>query len=322
MRRYLRIRRRSSYTSGGFEALKPQGKNNNSNYKIPENIVQEAILLRREQPNRSIPTIIQILELEGKVEPGFLKRTTLQDALARAGYSASMMKMYQNDGYASQRFQRLHRHDLWQGDITRLAADAIVNARLNGIRNCWFTAGDAGAFMLNCDTAPDVVFMDPPRSGSDRKFLDALMKARPKRIVYISCDPETMARDLRMLTSGEYRARKIQPVDMFPYTEHVETVVLLSQQKPKDQIVVDLDLSELDLTSAEAKATYKEIQDYVLKKYGLKVSNLYVSQIKRKCGLEMGQNYNLSKSDNARVPICPPEKEAAIMDALRHFKMI
>ena len=101
-----------------------------------------------------------------------------------------------------------------------------------------------------------------------------------------------------------------------------ETVVLLSQQKPKDQIVVDLDLSELDLTSAEAKATYKEIQDYVLKKYGLKVSNLYVSQIKRKCGLEMGQNYNLSKSDNARVPVCPPEKEAAIMDALRHFKMI
>ena len=98
--------------------------------------------------------------------------------------------------------------------------------------------------------------------------------------------------------------------------------MLLSQQKPKDQIVVDLDLSELDLTSAEAKATYKEIQDYVLKKYGLKVSNLYVSQIKRKCGLEMGQNYNLSKSDNARVPTCPPEKEAAIMDALRNFKMI
>ena len=104
--------------------------------------------------------------------------------------------------------------------------------------------------------------------------------------------------------------------------EHVETVVLLSQQRPEDQIVVDLDLSELDLTSVEAKATYKEIQDYVLKKYGLKVSNLYVSQIKRKCGLEMGQNYNLSKSDNSKVPTCPPEKEAAIMDALRHFKMI
>lgn len=106
-----------SYTTGGFEALKPRGKSNNSNFKIPENIVQEAIRLRREQPSRSVPTIIKTLELEKKVEPGFLKRSTLQDALARAGYSAGMMKLYQNNGYASQRFQRLHRHDLWQGDI-------------------------------------------------------------------------------------------------------------------------------------------------------------------------------------------------------------
>ena len=116
-------------------------------------------------------------------------------------------------------------------------ADAIANARLNGIRNCWFTAGDAGTFLQGMDEAPDVVFMDPPRAGSDRKFLDALVRARPKKIVYISCDPETMARDLKILTAGHYRVRRIQPVDMFPYTEHVETVCLLYHQK-KDFISV------------------------------------------------------------------------------------
>ena len=105
-------------------------------------------------------------------------------------------------------------------------------------------------------------------------------------------------------------------------TTHVETVVLLSQQKPDDTIEIDLDLDELDATAAETKATYEEIKAYVWEKYHLKVSNLYVSQIKRKCGLEVGQNYNLSKSENPKVPKCPPEKEAAIMDALKHFQMI
>lgn len=144
----------ASYTSGGFEALKPQGKNNNSNYKIPENIVQEAILLRREQPNRSVPTIIQILELEGKVEPGFLKRTTLQDALARAGYSASMMKMYQNDGYASQRFQRLHRHDLWQGDIKYGPTLVIDGVPTQTYMSCLID--DATRYILHAEFYPNM----------------------------------------------------------------------------------------------------------------------------------------------------------------------
>ena len=106
-----------SYLEGGFEGLLPQGKGTEVKYKIPKELVDAAIVLRRELPSRSIPTIIRILELEGKAEPGFLKRSTLQDAMARAGYAASMMKVYQDNGYASQRFQRLHRHDLWQGDI-------------------------------------------------------------------------------------------------------------------------------------------------------------------------------------------------------------
>ncbi len=105
-------------------------------------------------------------------------------------------------------------------------------------------------------------------------------------------------------------------------TTHVETVVLLSQQKPSDRIEVDLDLDELDVTSVEVKATYSEIKDYVLKEHGLKVTNLYISQIKRKCGLEVGENYNLAKSEDAKQPNCPEEKEKAIVDALKHFGMI
>ena len=103
---------------------------------------------------------------------------------------------------------------------------------------------------------------------------------------------------------------------------HVETVVLLSQQKPDDTIEIDLDLDELDATSAELKATYQEIKDYVLKEFGLKVSSLYISQVKRKCGIEVGENYNLPKSENARVPQCPKEKEDAIKAALKYYAMI
>ena len=103
---------------------------------------------------------------------------------------------------------------------------------------------------------------------------------------------------------------------------HVETVVLLSQQKPDDTIEIDLDLDDLDATSAELKATYQEIKDYVLKEFGLKVSSLYISQVKRKCGIEVGENYNLPKSENARVPQCLKEKEEAIKDVLKYFAMI
>ena len=203
--------------------------------------------------------------------------------------------------------------------------DANENARRNGFANAEFFCADAGEAaeeLARRGLRPEVISVDPPRKALSGQVIDAICRMSPDRVVYVSCDPGTLARDLKLLDERGYRAVRAEAVDLFPRTGHVETVVLLSQQKPKDQIVVDLDLSELDLTSAEAKATYKEIQDYVLENYGLKVSNLYVSQIKRKCGLEMGQNYNLSKSDNARVPICPPEKEAAIMDALRHFKMI
>ena len=168
----------------------------------------------------------------------------------------------------------------------------------------------------------DVVFMDPPRAGSDEAFLSSVVTLSPKKVVYVSCNPETLARDLRYLTKHGYKAEEAWGYDMFAWSEHVETVVLLSQQKPDDTIEIDLDLDELDATSAELKATYQEIKDYVLKEFGLKVSSLYISQVKRKCGIEVGENYNLPKSENARVPQCPKEKEEAIKAALKYFAMI
>ncbi len=169
---------------------------------------------------------------------------------------------------------------------------------------------------------PDVIVVDPPRKGCDVQCLDTMLKMQPERIVYVSCDSATLARDLKILCEGGYELKKAVCVDMFGQSVHVETVVLLSQQKPDDTIEIDLDLDELDATSAELKATYQEIKDYVLKEFGLKVSSLYISQVKRKCGIEVGENYNLPKSENARVPQCPKEKEDAIKAALKYYAMI
>ena len=208
------------------------------------------------------------------------------------------------------------------GDAVR---DARVNAKRNHIQNAQFYTADAGKFMTGLaeqKVGIDVVFLDPPRAGSDEAFLSALAKLAPKKVIYISCNPETLARDLQYLTRKGYAVKGIQPVDMFGWTEHVETVVLLSQRKPDDVIEVEIELGEMDLTSAESKATYAEIKDYVLKEHGLKVSNLYISQVKRKCGIEVGENYNLPKSEDSRQPQCPEEKEKAIKDALDHFGMI
>ena len=206
-------------------------------------------------------------------------------------------------------------------------ADAIVNARLNGVKNCWFTPGDAGEYMRRMaedGMRPDVVFMDPPRAGSDRKFLTSLLKTEPKRIVYVSCDPETMARDLGILTERDrYHVRKIQPVDMFPFTDHVETVCLLSKlSEAKNHISVKVDMDEMDVTAAESKATYEEIQEWVQEKYGFHVSHLNIAKTKRKCGIIERQNYNLPKSEDSRSPETPPEKEKAIKEAFSYFQMI
>ena len=169
---------------------------------------------------------------------------------------------------------------------------------------------------------PDFIVLDPPRDGIHPKAIQKIIDFGVEQMVYISCKPTSLARDLEVFEAAGYKVKRATAVDQFPNTVHVETVVLLSQQKPDDTIEIDLDLDELDATSAELKATYQEIKDYVLKEFGLKVSNLYISQIKRKCGIEVGENYNLPKTENPKVPQCPKEKEDAIKAALKYFAMI
>lgn len=204
--------------------------------------------------------------------------------------------------------------------------DAIINAKRNHIQNEQFYNADAGKFMVELaeqNEKVDVVFMDPPRSGSDEAFLSSVVKLAPKKVVYVSCNPETLARDLKYLTRHGYQAVECQPCDMFPFTKHVETVVLLSKGEiDSKKVRVEFSLEDMDMSGFQKGATYEQIKAYVLEHTGLKVSSLYISQIKRKCGLDVGQNYNLSKKEDAKVPKCPPEKEAAIRDALKYFQMI
>lgn len=210
--------------------------------------------------------------------------------------------------------------------IPQAIDNANENARINHISNVEFFTGKAEEVLPHeyekNGVYADVIVVDPPRKGCDETLLETMIKMQPKRIVYVSCDSATLARDLKYLCANGYDLKKVCPVDQFGGTVHVETVVLLSRKTPDDTIEVDLDLDELDITSAESKATYQEIKDYVLKEYGLKVSTLYISQIKRKCGIDVGEHYNISQKENQKVPQCPKEKEDAIRAALEHFAMI
>ena len=205
--------------------------------------------------------------------------------------------------------------------------DAISNAKRNHIHNVTFYNEDAGQFMVEMAEKgehADVVIMDPPRTGSDEAFLSSVVRLAPDKVVYVSCGPETLARDLKYLTKHGYRMKECTPFDLFPFTKHVETVCLLSKlHEAKHHVNVRLDMDELDLTSAESKATYEEIKAYVAEHNdGMKVSNLYIAQVKAKYGIIERENYNKPKSDDARQPKCPKEKEVAIVEALKAFKMI
>ena len=203
--------------------------------------------------------------------------------------------------------------------------DAKENALRNHVENAEFFCGDAADIAAKLESdglRPDVVTVDPPRKGLAPEVIASVAAMGPEKVVYVSCDPATLGRDVKIFREFGYEAKRAAAVDMFPGTAHVETVCLLSKLHAKQHIEIDLSMDELDLTAAESKATYDEIKAYVLEKYGLKVSSLYISQVKRKCGLDVGQNYNLPKKEDAKVPQCPPEKEAAIIEALKHFQMI
>ncbi len=203
--------------------------------------------------------------------------------------------------------------------------DAKENARRNGMENAEFFCADAGQaaqkFALE-GTAPHVIVVDPPRKGLSPDVIQAMAQMSPKKIVYVSCDPATLSRDVKLLSEKGYALKSAEAVDMFPRCSHIETVCLLSKLHTQQHIEVELNMDELDLTSAESKATYEEIKEYVLEHTGLKVSHLYIAQIKRKHGIIERANYNLPKSEDAKQPICPPEKENAITEALKFFGMI
>ena len=210
--------------------------------------------------------------------------------------------------------------------VPQAIEDARENAARNGVQNASFYVGKAEEVLPRLYETEgifaDVIVVDPPRKGCDEECLKTIVKMQPERIVYVSCDSATLARDLKYLCGEGYEVKKGRAFDNFPMGGHVETVVLLSKLKVDHHIEIELKMDELDLTAAESKATYDEIKAYVLNKYGLKVSQLYIAQIKRKCGIIERKNYNVSKKEDAKVPQCPPEKEAAIMDALKHFQMI
>ena len=209
--------------------------------------------------------------------------------------------------------------------VPEAVRNARANAALNGITNAVFHKGaaeDVLPRLVANGLRPDVIVVDPPRKGLEPAVLYSMNLAAPRRIVYVSCGIATLARDAALLGELGWRVDQIQPVDLFGWTGDVETVCLLSKIRSAPHIDIDLDMTELDVTKAETKATYGEIKAYVLEHTGLKVSYLYIAQVKAKHGIIERDCYNKAKTEGNRVPKCPPEKERAIEEALRHFQMI
>lgn len=209
-------------------------------------------------------------------------------------------------------------------EIVEEAVEAArENAAMNGLSNCEFIAGDVLKVIDELQDKPDLIILDPPRDGIHPKALEKIIDFGVDRMVYISCKPTSLARDLVVLQERGYQVEKVCCVDMFPATANVETVVLLSKgEVDSKKIRVEFSLEDMDMSEFQDGATYTQIKDYVLEHNGLKVSNLYISQIKRKCGIEVGKNYNLPKSEDSRQPMCPPEKEKAIREAFKYFGII
>ena len=250
-----------------------------------------------------------------------------EKALEYAGLTGRELAvdLYCGAGTITQVLARRARHVIGGEIVPEAIRDAEDSARRNGVENVEFLCGDASrlaAELRQRGLRPDVICVDPPRKGLAPDVVEAAASMRPGRIVYVSCDPATLARDVARFVPLGYCPVRACAVDLFPGTAHVETVCLLSKLQSKEHIEIEVKMDELDLTSAESKATYEEIKAYVLEHTGLKVSYLYIAQVKQKYGIIERENYNKPKSEDARQPQCPPEKEKAITEALRHFGMI
>lgn len=216
---------------------------------------------------------------------------------------------------------------VWGAEVVPQAVDdAIANAQRNHIENARFLCADAGEaarYLEGEGVRPDVVCVDPPRKGLAEDVVDTIADMGPQRVVYVSCDPGTLGRDVKRFAGRGYTLKRAVAVDMFPRTAHVETVVLLSKgEVDSKKVRVEFSLEDMDMSGFQNDATYSQIKERVLQQTGLKVSSLYIAQIKQKHGIIERENYNKPKSENTRQPKCPPEKEAAITEALKYFGMI
>ena len=250
-----------------------------------------------------------------------------QIALEFAGLTGEeeVADLYCGAGTISLLLARRARHVTGIEVVPQAIEDAWDNAKANNMANVTFHAAAAEALLPQLvaqGMRPQVVVLDPPRKGCEEAVLSSIVQAAPQRVVYVSCDPATLARDAKFLAARGYRVDRCQPVDMFCFTGHVETVCLLSKIRSAPHIDIDLDMTELDVTKAETKATYEEIKTYVLEHTGLKVSHLYIAQVRAKHGIIERDCYNKPKTEGNHIPQCPPEKEKAIEEALRHFQMI
>ena len=258
--------------------------------------------------------------------------------------------LYCGTGTISQVMALRAKHVLGVEIVSESVESAIENAKLNNLSNCDFVCGDVFQVLEKADLKPekinpkadninpeskktdfrlekrglkpDVIVVDPPRVGMSTDAVNKIASYGVKQIVYISCNPKTLVKNLVQFENLGYGVKYVKPYDNFPFTRHVETVALLSKLDVDKHIDVEIKLDELDLTSAESKATYAQIKKYILEKFDLKVSTLYIAQIKKKCGIVLREHYNKSKKEKQVIPQCTPEKEEAIMDALRYFKMI
>ena len=251
-----------------------------------------------------------------------------EKALEYAGLTGRELAvdLYCGAGTITQVLARRARHVIGGEIVPEAIRDAEDSARRNGVENVEFLCGDASrlaAELRQRGLRPDVICVDPPRKGLAPDVVEAAASMEPERIVYVSCDPATLARDVARFAPLGYCPVRACAVDLFPGTAHVETVVLLSKGEiDSKKVRVEFSLEDMDMSEFQDGATYPQIKEYVLEHTGLKVSNLYISQIKRKCGLEVGKNYNLPKSEDSRQPQCPPEKEKAIREAFKYFGMI
>ena len=242
---------------------------------------------------------------------------------AEAVHAPILYDLYSGTGTIGQMLSPVAGHVYGVELIPEAVKAAEENAALNDITNCTFIVGDVLEKLQEIEERPDYIILDPPREGVNPRALSQIIEYGVGEMVYISCKASSFKKDMAMLREHGWRVKRWCLVDMFPQTMHVETVCLLSKLSgAKHHISVQVDMDEMNLTAAESKATYQEIQEWVQEKYGFNVSHLNISQVKRKHGIIERENYNKPKSEDSRQPGCPEEKERAIEDAMKRFQMI